>query len=121
MAAGADPGVTIRILVDTRVSLGRRFRILFVGLTLAFRALTQHFFSQSFPTPIRSYTFASACAFTTRTSVYHPPHCARLFCGLPLLAAVINPLAPVESRAAVRIAVGLLRRWRARQVVTDSA
>ena len=54
-------------------------------------------------------------------SVYHPPHCARLFCALALLAAVINTLAPVKSRAAVRIAIGLLRRRRTRQVVADSA
>ena len=53
-------------------------------------------------------------------SVYHPPHCARLFCTLALLAAVINALSPVESRAAVRIAVGLLRGRRTRQVVADS-
>ena len=65
VVTGADPGMTIRSLVDTRVSLGRRFRLLLIGLALAFRALTQHFFSQSFPPPIRSYTCASACAFTT--------------------------------------------------------
>ena len=60
MVAGADPGMTIRSLVDTRVSLGRRFRLLLIGLALAFRVLTQHFFSQSFPPPIRSYTCALA-------------------------------------------------------------
>ena len=42
------------------------------------------------------------------------------FCFVPPLAAVINALPPVESRAAVRIAVGLLRGRRTRQVVGDS-
>jgi hypothetical protein len=43
VVAGADPGLNIRSLVDTGVSPGRSFQLLFIGLALAIWALTQHF------------------------------------------------------------------------------
>lgn len=46
--AGADfSGMTISNLVDTGVSPGRRFQLLFIGLSLDFRAAYSTFFASS--------------------------------------------------------------------------